>query len=158
MKDLVIRKKWGTAGEYIITQDILDVDEFALQYYDKVLDVTLSILRGGDTDGGSIPNIAKGVFDPLLDKTAHGFIFHDELWRHRVHYKELYKSIGMTFTETNRIMKYIHTAAGCSWAERNLTRLAVRYGGWYKWNNPSERVRGVKTPTLIIKGGKHVEV
>jgi hypothetical protein len=157
VKDLVIRKKWGTEGEYIITQDILDVDEFALQYYDKWLDVTLSILRGGDTDGGSIPNIAKGVFDPLLDKTAHGFIFHDELWRHRVYYKELYKSIGMTFTETNRIMKDIHTAAGCSWAERNLTRLGVRYGGWYKWNNPSERVKSVKTPTLVIRGGKHVE-
>jgi hypothetical protein len=158
VKDLVIRKKWGTEGEYIITQDVFDADEYALQYYDKGLDVTLSILRGGDTDGGSVPNIAKGVFDPLLDKTAHGFIFHDELWRHRVYYKELYEDIGMTFKQTNRIMKDIHTKAGCSWAERNLTRMAVRYGGWYKWNNPSERVKSVKTPTLIIEGGNHVEV
>jgi hypothetical protein len=136
MKDLVIRKKWGTAGEYIITQDVLDSDKYALQYYDIGLNVTLSILRGGDTDG---------------------FIFHDELWRHRVYYKDLYEDIGMTFKQTNRIMKDIHTEAGCNWFERNLTRLAVRYGGWYKWHNPSERVMGVKTPTLIIQRGIHVE-
>ena len=150
MKDLVIKKKFGTEGEYIITQEQGDKDDYCLKYTDETLGIELIILKGGDTDGGSIPNIAKGVFDPLLDKTAHGFIFHDELWRHRVYYKDLYKELNITFTETNRIMKDIHKKATCSWFEQNLTRLGVRIGGYYKWTHPEERVKKVSKPTLII--------
>lgn len=151
MKPLVIKKEFGTEGEYIITHERGDDDGYCLEWYDSKLNIILKITDGGDTDGGSIPNIAKGVFDPLLDKTAHGFIFHDELWRHRVYYKELYESIGITFTETNRIMQDIHKAAGCSWFERHLTRKAVRWFGWYKWRNPDNRIKVVKEPTLIIE-------
>lgn len=151
MKPLVIKKEFGTAGEYVITQEKGDDDDFCLQWYDKVLGIMITITVGGDTDGGSIPNFAKGVFDPLLHKTAHGFVTHDELWRHRVYYKELYESIGMTFSETNRIMQDIHEAAGCSWMEKHLTRKAVRWFGWYKWRNPDERIKAVKEPTLIIE-------
>jgi len=150
MKDLVIKKKFGTKDEYIITQEKGDTDDYCLEYTDKTLGIKLVILKGGDTDGGSIPNFAKGVFDPLLDKTAHGFIFHDELWRHRVLYKELYKDLGITFTETNRIMKDIHKKANCSWFEQNLTRLGVRWGGWFKWFNPEDKVKEVSKGTLKI--------
>ena len=150
MKDLVIKKKFGTEGEYIITQDKHDKDDYCLKYIDEKLSIELIIIEGGDTDGGSIPNFAKGVFDPLLDKTAHGFIFHDELWRHRVFYKDLYKDLGITFTETNRIMKDIHKKANCSWFEQNLTRLGVRWGGWLKWYNPEDRIKNLTEPTLIV--------
>lgn len=151
MKPLIIKKEFGTAGEYIITQELGDSDDHCLEWYDEKLKVKLTVVAGGDTDGGSIPNFAKGVFDPLLDKTAHGFIVHDELWRHRVYYKELYESIGMTFSETNRIMQDIHEAAGCSWAEKYLTRKAVRWFGWYKWRNPEERIVQIIEPTLILE-------
>ena len=151
MKDLVIKKVFGTEGEYIITQEKEDKDNYCLRYFDKELQIKLTILKGGDTDGGSIPNIAKSVFDPLLDKTAHGFIFHDELWRHRVFYKDLYKELGITFTETNRIMKDIHKEANCSWFEQNLTRLGVRWGGYLKWNYPEDKIKQISSPTLIIE-------
>jgi hypothetical protein len=151
MKDIVIKKKFGTAGEYIICKEKGDKDKYCLQYTDEKLKIKLSILPGGDTDGGSIPNFAKSVFDPLLDKTAHGFIFHDELWRHRVYYKELYEKYGITFHETNRIMKDIHKKASCSWFEQNLTRIAVRWFGWFKWLRPEERIKKINKPTLIIE-------
>ena len=151
MKPLVIKKEFGVAGEYIITQEKGDNDDFCLKWYDENLNVSLTINIGGDTDGGSVPNIAKGVFDPLLDKTSHGFIFHDELWRHRVYYKELYESLGLTFTETNRIMQDIHKKAGCSWAEIHLTKRAVRWFGWFKWKYPEQRIKDVTKPTLIIE-------
>ena len=151
MKPLVIKKEFGTEGEYIITHERGDNDTYCLEWHDTKLNAMLKIVGGGNTDGGSIPNIAKGAFDPLLDKTAHGFIFHDELWRHRVYYKELYEKLGMTFTETNRIMQDIHRAAGCSWLEIHLTRKAVRWFGWYKWRNPDARIKAVKEPTLIIE-------
>lgn len=155
MKDLVIKKPFGTKGEYIITQEKDDKDFYALKYYDPKLDITLIIFPGGDTDGGSIPNFAKGVFDPLLDKTAHGFIVHDELWRHRVYYEELYKEHNITFKETNRIMEDVHTIAGCNWFERHLTRFGVKIGGWWKWYHPSDRIKNINNPTLdIVKGKK----
>lgn len=151
MKPLVIKKEFGTAGEYIITQEKGDNDEHCLEWYDEKLGILLIINMGGDTDGGSIPNFAKGVFDPLLDKTSHGFIFHDEIWRHRVYYKELFKKIGLTFSQSNRIMQDIHRAAKCSWSEIHLTRKSVRWFGWYKWMNPDDRIKAVKEPTLIIE-------
>lgn len=153
LKPLVIKKYISTEDEYIITQEKGDKDNYALSLTYNGLDkpIRLTILKGGDTDGGSIPNIAKGIFDPLLDKTAFGFIFHDELWRHRVYYKDLYKELGITFTETNKIMKEIHKEAKCSWFEQNLTRVAVRYGGWYKWYNPEDRIKEVNKPTLLIE-------
>ena len=151
MKDLVIRKPFGTEGEYIICQAKDDKDDYALKYVDTKLNIELTIYAGGDTDGGSIPNIAKGVFDPLLDKTAHGFINHDELWRHRIYYKDLYKELGITFSETNRIMKDIHKKANCSWFERNLTRTAVQWFGYWKWTHPSDRIVKINNPTLRLK-------
>lgn len=153
IKPLVIKREFGTEGEYIITQEKGDNDRFCLSlvYYGLKKPIRLRIVSGGDTDGGSIPNFAKGVFDPLLDKTVWGFIFHDEIWRHRVYYKELYKNLGITFTESNKIMKAIHEEMGCSWFEQNLTRYAVRWFGWYKWNNPKLRIMEVKKPTLIIE-------
>lgn len=151
MKDLVISKTFGSEGEYIIQQLKNDTDDYALKYIDDKLKIEITIFAGGDTDGGSIPNVAKGVFDPLLDRTAHGFIFHDELWRHRVLYKSYYESIGLTFSETNRIMKDIHKQAGCGWVQRHTARLAVQYFGFYKWNNPDDRVKNIKAPTLNIK-------
>jgi len=154
VKDLVIKKPFGTQGEYIITQDKKDKDDYALKYYDKKLNITLLVMSGGDTDGGSIPNFAKGVFDPLLDKTAHGFIIHDELWRHRFFYKNEYEYYKISFKETNRIMQDIHKLAGCSWSEIYLTRTAVKIGGYYKWLNPTDRIKSVNNPTLILVEGK----
>ena len=151
MKNLVISKPFGTAGEYIIQQEKNDKDKYALKYTDKKLKIELIVYPGGDTDGGSVPNFAKGVFDPLLDKTSHGFIFHDELWRHRMYYEKVYKEIGLTFSETNRIMKEIHKKAGCNWAERNLTRTAVQFFGYWKWTHPSDRIINLDNPTLRIK-------
>lgn len=152
-KPLVIKKYFGTEGEYVITQEKGDGDNYALSltYYGLDKPIKLTILKGGDTDGGSIPNVAKGVFDPLLDKTAFGFIFHDELWRHRVFYKELYEELGITFSETNKVMKAIHEEAGCSWFEQNMTRYAVRWFGWYKWLNPEDRIKEVEKPTLLVE-------
>ena len=151
MKDLVIRKPFGTEGLFFIDQGKDDSDAFCLQYIDRKLGIKLTIYRGGDTDGGSIPNLAKIAFDPLLDKTAHGFIFHDELWRHRVFHKKLFKELGITFSETNRIMQDIHKQAGCSFFETYLTRLGVRWGGYYKWKNPSEQIKNLKVSTLSIE-------
>ena len=151
MKPLVIKKEFGTEGEYIIVKEDGDKDNLCLRWFDEKLGIILTINEGGDTDGGSIPNIAKGVFDPLLDKTSHGFVVHDELWRHRVYYEKLYKDLGITFNQTNRIMKDIHKKAGCSWFEQNLTRSAVKLFGWYKWSHPSDRIKKVNNPTLQIE-------
>lgn len=158
-KPLVIKREFGTSGEYVITQEKDDKDNYALSlvYYGLSKPIRLKILCGGDTDGGSIPNFAKGVFDPLLDKTVWGFIFHDEIWRHRVFHKELYRALGIGFVESNKIMKAIHKEMGCSWFEQNLTRYAVRWFGWYKWNNPELRIMEVKKPTLIIEILKNKE-
>ena len=151
MKDLVLRKPFGTRDLFFIERAEGDTDEYVLSYIDEQLGIKLSIKEGGDTDGGSIPSLLKGAFDPLLDKTAHGFIFHDELWRHRYVYQDLFAAHGITFTQTNRIMKEIHDQAGCGWFARNFTRLGVRYGGYWKWTHPSDAIKEVETPTLFIE-------
>lgn len=152
-KPLVIKTYLGHKNEYIITQEKGDEDFYALTFTYSRLSKKLrfTILKGGDTDGGSIPNFAKGIFDPLLDKTVFGFILHDELWRHRVYYKDLYKDLGITFNETNRIMKALHDKAGCSWFKKNLARLGVRLGGYCKWLRPDQRIKNVNNPTLLIE-------
>ncbi|RLA73477.1 MAG: hypothetical protein DRG30_06325 [Epsilonproteobacteria bacterium] len=150
MKDLVIKKAFGKKGAYIITQEKGDIDNYSLKYFDEKLSILITIYVGGDTDGGST-GIAEIVFDELLGRTAHGYIFHDELWRHRVHLKDLYLQYGITFVETNRIMMNIHAKAGATWAETNLTRLAVRWLGWYKWIHPGDRVKSVSVPTITIE-------
>lgn len=150
MKDIILRIPFANPKEAIIEQYKGDVDDFALQWeYNGYL---FTIKRGGDTDGGSIPNILAPIFDPILDEMLFGYIPHDEVWRHRYLFKDIYKDIGMTFTESNRMMKELGRRAGASWFKRNTTRLGVRWGGWWKWLHPDDEVKAVtwKTRTLFI--------
>ena len=157
MKNLVLSKPFGTAKKFYITKEFNDNDKYALQWYDKKLDISLSILpdieQKDDIDGGSIPDPVHGILAPLQDKTAHGYGVHDKLWSHRVLLWELFCELGITFTQTNRIMQDIHRAAGCNRFEIWSTRLGVRWFGLLKWWHPNKAVRELQTQTLIIERG-----
>ncbi len=157
MKNLVLSKPIDTVKKFYVVQEATDKDEYAMEYYDKKLNITLKILpdikKTDPIDGGSIPDMFHSVLAPLQDKTAHGFALHDKIWSHRLLLKELYEDIGMTFKETNRIMGDVHTLAKCSGFEKITTKIGLKIGGRKVWNSPDEKTRNLKDVTVVIEIG-----
>lgn len=156
MKDIVLRIPFKNNGTAYIEQFKGDNEEFCLKHYDKKLDLTFIIVRGGDTDGGSIPAVAQGAFKPVLANTIHGYITHDELWAHRVLLQEQFKEYGLSFSETNRIMSDIHKKSDVSYLKRKSIYLGVQVGGYIKWSFPSDEIKNKTKQTLFIERGNKI--
>lgn len=94
-----------------------------LTYTSDLLQMTVLVPKGFETDLASIPRLFWRVLPPIgrYDKPA---VIHDWLYRHN----------GLTRLQADQVLLEAMTAEGVPEWQRTLIFYAVRVGGWKPWN------------------------
>ncbi len=129
--------------DFTVALETVDVDTRLFQltrdFHCTVNNLPIVIPAGFPTDLASVPAATKWIIDDDAPYILRAAVLHDYLYQHQ-------GLVGVTFTrsECDSILSSAMKCCRASWSERALVYTAVRIGGWWAWNNHSERKAAIR--------------
>ena len=111
------------SGDYLDDDKTFKLDS-DLVYYSELLDWTIYVPRGFETDFASVPRLPI-IYSLFGDKAHHESVIHDHLYRILPHL--------CTRKEADQVFLEAMKARGKSWFIRNAMYQGVRMGGKSSW-------------------------